>query len=413
MKKRIIASALAVSFVAPCAFAQDAVRISGFGTGALTWTNTDKAEFGRPNQASGATKDVTTGVDSNFGVQADYAVNSWLSVTGQGLVRKDAQDDFGAELAWAFAKAKVSDDVAIRVGRMGVPAFMISDYRNVGYANTMLRPPAEVYSQMLFNTVDGADVIWQHSDGDTTYTAQFAAGKSKVDIAGGPSLEGRRLTALNLVAEHGPLTVRFGRVDGRLSLNNSASLATLLKSLNTVAAGYKLPQAAQLATDIDVRDKKASFTSLGATLDWNNIIMQSEYAKRKTDSYVNDTTSWYVMGGYRIGKFLPYYSHAKLTIDGNVDNHMPAACPAGYPAACTPTLVALNGVVANLRYTGVSQGAQQTDTIGLRWDFHSSVALKVQFDRVRPSQASGLLINPQPGFRGPVTVGAVALDFVF
>ncbi|PQO88853.1 hypothetical protein C5614_29925 [Massilia phosphatilytica] len=415
MKKRIIASALAVSFVAPCAFAQDAsaVRISGFGTGALTWTNTDKAEFGRPNQASGARKDVTTGVDSNFGVQADYAVNSWLSVTGQGLVRKDAQDDFGAELAWAFAKAKVSDDVAIRVGRMGVPAFMISDYRNVGYANTMLRPPAEVYSQMLFNTVDGADVIWQHSYGDTTYTAQFAVGKSKVDIAGGPALDGRRLTALNLVAEHGPLTVRFGRVDGRLTLSNSASLATLLKSLNTVAAGYKFPQAAQLATDIDVRDKKASFTSLGATLDWNNIVVQSEYAKRKTDSYVNDTTSWYAMGGYRIGKFLPYYSHARLTIDGNVDNHMPAACPAGYPAACTPTLAALNGVVANLRYTGVSQGEQQTDTIGLRWDFHSSVALKVQVDRVRPGKAAGLLINPQPGFHGPVTVGAVALDFVF
>ena len=67
------------------------VRISGFGTGALTWTNTDKAEFGRPNQASGATKDVTTGVDSNLGLQADYPINSWLSVTGQGLVRKDAQ----------------------------------------------------------------------------------------------------------------------------------------------------------------------------------------------------------------------------------------------------------------------------------------------------------------------------------
>ena len=413
MKKRIIASALALSFVAPCAFAQDAVRISGFGTGALTWTNTDKAEFGRPNQASGATKDVTTGVDSNFGVQADYAVNNWLSVTGQGLVRKDAQDDFGAELAWAFAKAKVSDDVSIRVGRMGLPAFMISDYRNVGYANTMLRPPAEVYSQMLFNTVDGADVIWQHSYAATTYTAQFAVGKTKADVAGGPSLDGRRVTALNLVAEHGPLTVRFGRVDGHLTLNGSASLATLLNTLNTVAAGYKFPQAAQLAKDIDVRDKKASFTSLGATLDWNDIVVQSEYAKRKTDSYINDTTSWYVMGGYRIGKFLPYYSHAKLSIDGNVRNGMPAACPAGYPAACTPTLATLNGIVGNLRYTGVSQGEQQTDTIGLRWDFRSSVALKMQFDRVRPNKGSGLLVNAQPGFKGPVTVGAVALDFVF
>jgi hypothetical protein len=415
MKKHIIASALALSFVVPCAFAQDGsnVRISGFGTGALTWTNTDKAEFGRPNQAGGATKDVTTGVDSNFGVQADYAVNSWLSVTGQGLVRKDAQDDFGAELAWAFAKAKVSDDVSFRVGRMGVPAFMISDYRNVGYANTMLRPPAEMYSQMLFNTVDGADVTWQHSVGDTTFTAQLAYGKNKTDLVDGLSMEAHGMSALNLVAEHGPLTVRFGRVDGKITLNGSTSMTTLLNSLNMVAAGYHIPQAAQLASDIDVRDKKASFTSIGATLDWNDILVQSEYAKRKTASWVNDTTSWYVMGGYRIGKFLPYYSHARLSIDGTVHNGMPAACPAGYPAACTPTLAALSGIVAALPYTGVSQGEQQTDSIGMRWDFYRSLALKVQFDHVRPNQAAGLLINPQPGFRGPVNVGAVAVDFVF
>ena len=410
MKKRIIASALALSFVAPCAFAQDAVRISGFGTGALTWSNTDKAEFGRPNQASGATKDVTTGVDSNFGVQADYAVNSWLSVTGQGLVRKDAQDDFGAELAWAFAKAKVSDDVSIRVGRMGLPAFMISDYRNVGYANTMLRPPNEVYSQNLFNTIDGADVIWQHTYGDTTYTAQFAAGRNKSDLISGLNTTGNRMKVLNLVAEHGPLTLRFGRLTGLLSVNNTA-LPLLLNGLNAVAAGYRVPQLAQLATELDVHNKKATFTSLGATLDWNNILVQSEFAKRKTDAYLNDTTSWYVMGGYRFGKILPYYTHAKLSIDGSPNTNI--ACPAGYPAACGLTVAALTDKAAGLRYTGVGQGEQQTDSIGVRWDFRNSVALKVQFDHVRPNKASGLLSNVKPGFTSPVNVGAVALDFVF
>lgn len=89
-------------------------------------------------------------------------------------MRKDAQDDYGAELSWAFAKAKVSDDISIRVGRIGLPAYMISNCRNAGYANTMLRLPSEVYSQMVFNTVDGADVIWQHSYGAATYTAQLA-----------------------------------------------------------------------------------------------------------------------------------------------------------------------------------------------------------------------------------------------
>lgn len=412
MKKRIIASALAMSFAVPCAFAQDAsnVRVSGFGTGALTWTNTDQAEFTRANQQTGAKKNPTTGVDSNLGLQVDYKANNWLSLTGQGLVRKDAQDDFGAELAWAFAKAKVSDDVSIRVGRMGLPAFMISDYRNVGFANTMLRPPNEVYSQNLFNTIDGADVTWQHTYGDTTYTAQFAAGRNKSDLISGLNTTGNRMKVLNLVAEHGPLTLRFGRLTGNLSVNGS-SLPLLLNALNQVAAGYHVPRAAQLATELDVTDKKATFTSLGASLDWNNIVVQSEFAKRTTEAYVNDTTSWYVMGGYRFGKILPYYTHAKITIDGSPDTN--AACPAGAPAACAPTLAALTAKAAGLRYTGLGQGEQQTDSIGVRWDFRSSVALKVQFDHVRPNQASGLLSNVKPGFTSPVNVGAVALDFVF
>jgi hypothetical protein len=416
MKKRIIASALALSVAVPCAYAQDTspVRISGFGTGALTWSNSDQAEFGRPNQARGADSGVTTGVDSNLGLQADYTVNSWLSLTGQGLVRKDATDDFGAELSWAFAKAKVSNDISIRVGRMGLPVFMISDYRNVGYANTFLRPPSEMYSQVTFDNVDGADITWQHSYGDTTYTAQFAYGSNKSDIAGGPTMNARRLSALNLVAEHGPLTLRFGRADTHITLDNQAGLNTLLASMRTAAAGYRIPALASQADAIAINHKKASFTSVGAALDWNNVVVQSEYAKRKTDSYLNDTTSWYVMAGYRFGKVLPYYTHSSLKIDGSVDNMVPGSCPAGYPAACGATLRQFSGIVNGLKFSGLGQGEQNTDTLGVRWDFYRSMDLKLQIDRIRPEGgSSGLLINVQPGYRGPVTVGAVAIDFVF
>jgi len=415
MKKRILASLLALPLAVSTAYAQDTspVRISGFGTAALTWTNTDQAEFARPNQARGARKQPTTGVDSNLGLQADYTVNSWLSFTGQGLVRKDAEDNYGAELSWAFAKAKVSNEVAIRVGRIGLPVFMISDYRNVGYANTFLRPPAEMYSQVPINNIDGADLTWQHSIGDTTYTAQIAYGSSRADIYGGAEVEGRHLSALNLVAEHGPLTLRVGRADTKISVNNQSALNGLVNSLQTAGAGYRLPALTALAAEIAPKNKKASFTSVGAGLDWNNIVAQAEYAKRKTESYLNDTSSWYVMGGYRIGKFLPYVSHAKLRIDGAVANTVPAACPAGYPAACGATVRALSGAVGNLKYSGVGQGEQTTDSIGVRWDFYRSVALKAQVDRVHPDAGNGLLSNVQPGFRGPVTVGALALDFVF
>jgi hypothetical protein len=414
MNKRIIATLLALPLAVSTAYAQDSsgVRISGFGTGALTWTNSDQAEFSRPNQASGAKKNVTTGVDSNLGLQADYTINSWLSVTGQGLVRKDAEDDFGAELSWAFAKAKINDELSVRVGRIGLPVFMISDYRNVGYANTFLRPPVELYSQVPFSSINGADVTWQHGFGDTNVTAQLAYGGAESQLVGN-TIDAHRVSALNLVAEHGPFTVRFGRADAKLSLNTSTSLNTLYANLRAAGTGYKFPQLNQLANDLQLNKKKASFTSVGLGLDWNNIVAQTEYAKRKTDSYVNDTSAWYVMAGYRFGKVLPYYIHSELKIDGSPANTVPASCPAGYPAACTPTMVALRNGVNSVRNSGIGQGEQTTDTIGVRWDFYRSVALKAQIDRVRPQNGHGLFLATQPGFKGPVTVGAVALDFVF
>jgi hypothetical protein len=416
MNKQIIVAVLALPLALSSAFAQEAqgptVKISGFGTGALTWTNTDQAEFARPNQASGVRKDPRTGVDSNLGLQADIGVNSWLSFTAQGLVRKDAEDDFGAELAWAFAKAKINDQFSVRVGRIGLPAFMISDYRNVGYANTFLRPPVEMYSQVPFNSLDGIDATYQQSFGDTTVTGQLALGATEAKIAGGLTGKGKKMSALNIVAEHGPFTARFGRVDAKVSIDGSTSLANLLGGLRSFGTALRAPQLTDMANEIDANDKKASFTSVGLGMDWNNIVVQSEFAKRKTDTYVNDTTSWYVMGGYRIGKVLPYAIHGKVKIDGFPANAVPATCPVASLTVCGQ-LAALRAGANRLPYGGIGQGEQSTTSIGVRWDFYRSLALKAQIDRVKPTTGSGLLLAPAAGFNKDVTVGAVAIDFVF
>lgn len=421
MNKRFIASLLTLPLALSSAFAQDTsaaaptVKVSGFGTGALTWSDTDQAEFARPNQTSGAGKQPRTGVDSNLGLQASVEVNPWLSGTVQGLVRKDAEEGYGADLAWAFAKFKLSDRFSVRVGRMGLPVFMISDYRNVGYANTMVRPPAEVYSQVPFDSIDGIDGTFQHSIGATSVTAQLALGRTKAALNAAGSvvhLQTELVSALNLVAENGPLTVRVGHARTKASIDDSTSLNALLGGLRGAGAGYHFAQLAPLADALSVSNKQFSFSSAGAILDWNQLLLQGEYAKRKSDSYVNDTTSWYLMAGYRIGKFLPYASHASLKSDRSVTNTVPAACPAGYPAACTPTMQALSAGVTRVSSTG-TQGQQSTDTIGVRWDFYRSAALKVQIDRVSPQHGQGLFVMPAASFSGPVTVGAVAVDFVF
>ncbi len=418
MNKRVIATLLALPLAVSTAYAQDgggfpAVKVSGFGSAAVTYSDNGHAEFARPNQASGSSRDLRTGIDSNLGLQADIPVNSWLSLTAQGLVRRDAEESWGAELSWAFAKARLSDEISLRVGRVGLPVFMISDYRNVGYANTLLRPPAEVYSQVPFNSVDGADITWQHSFGDTSVTSQLAVGSVKSPLAGGIHAKGKKIAALNISAEHGPFTVRAGHARADITIDDSASLNTLVAGLRAAGAGYRFAALPTLANEIEANGKGAHFSSLGLAMDWNNIVVQSEFAKRKTKTYINDTTSWYLMGGYRMGKFLPYVSHARLKVDSAIVNTVPAACPAGYPAACTPTLQQLGAGVRRLPNTGVGQGEQSTNSFGFRWDFASSVALKVQLDRVKPRNGNGLFLNVQPGFKDAVMVGALSLDFVF
>jgi hypothetical protein len=412
MKTRFFVAALALPFAVSTAYAQDssAVRISGFGTAALTWADTDQAEFARPNQASGVKKDPRTGVDSNLGLQADYTVNSWLSVTGQGLVRKDGEDDYGAELTWAFVKAKLSDEVSVRVGRTAMPAFMISDYRNVGYANTFLRPPSEVYSQMPLNSIDGADITWQAQYGDNNITAQAGYGRSSVKLSSGPKATAKNAYALSLTVEHGPFTARIGR-SGTKFTSESKELDALVSTFTAAGAAFNIGQLKDMGVLLDSHDKKYTFTSAGLSMDWKNIVVQTEYAKREMpDSFLGSSKAWYAMGGYRIGQFLPYYTHARV-ISSGITNTIPTSCPAGAPAACGPTVAAMYGLMEAVR-VGVNGASQTTDSIGLRWNVSSSADIKIQIDRIKP-EGPGLFVNAKPGFRDTVTVGAVAVDFVF
>ncbi|MQA18240.1 hypothetical protein [Rugamonas rivuli] len=397
-KLAITALAVLGALAATAAHAQDGmpITVSGFGTGALTMTNSDQAEFNRVNQASGVTKHARPGVDSNLGIQATAKWSDTVSFTAQGLVRKNGNNDqFGAELAWAFAKFKLNDDFSLRLGRIGLPVYMISDVRNVGYANTMLRPPNEVYRQVTADNADGGDVTYQHSFGDTTVTAQAAVGRTKVRSPGNYYVEFKPVISTQLVVENGPFTYRVGRSQATFGLFDNASLTGLVGTLNKVGL-------TSVASELKLTDIKGTFTSAGITMDYNNIIGQAEYAKRKTESrLVQDTSSWYVMMGYRYGKFVPYIVHGDVKQDSIRDF-------AGIPTA-GPLAALTAGTNA-----AIKAGLQSTTGIGLRWDFYKSAAFKVQMDRIKTRDGAGYFLNPKPGFAGStVNVYAAAIDFVF
>ena len=371
-----------------------AIAISGFGTAALTSSNTDDAEFARPGQVAGAGKHWRTGTDSNFGIQATATFNDHLSATVQGLASKTIRDHYGAELTWAFLKYKIDDSFSVRAGRIRPPVYMVSDFVNVGYANTMMRPPGETYSQATVKSFDGADVVYQRGFGESTLTVQFGAGSARPRNPDSAKTRLSPFTALNVQLENGPVSVRIGRADTKINRTDDALLEGFLATLRGAGLG-------RVADDFSITDVRASFTSVGATLDYRNFLVQSEYAVRRSHTRVlPDTTSWYAMLGYRYGKLTPYYYYGDLKQD---DPRSYAGLPESGP------LAPLSAAVNTLARTGL----QSTHAVGLRWDFYKSAALKVQLDHVTPKDGPGLFVDAQPGFKRSVNVYAVGIDFVF
>jgi hypothetical protein len=376
------------------------LNVSGFGTLAAAKSNTEDARFTRANQREGTAGTSTLGLDSNLGLQATYTFSDKLSATTQILSRKSTGDSFTTELAWAFVKYKLNDEVSFRAGRIVVPAFLISDYQNVGYANTMMRPPVEMYGQMFIENADGVDVNWQRAFGDTNVTAQafvgIARGKSYVSSDHSSPRYQAPVGGFAVSAEHGPVTLRFAHAQGKLKATDVKPINSLTATLASVGFG-------QLADDITIADyKRVAFTSVGLMADWNNIVVQSEFGMRRAKDpvYLADSNAWYTMVGYRFGKVLPYFSHAKYDGKGST-----VAVPAAL--ARIPTL---NAGVKNL----LAPGSQSSNTVGVRWDFASSAALKVQVDRVKPGAKNGFLSDVTPaGVGKKVTVVAAGVDFVF
>jgi hypothetical protein len=166
----------------------------------------------------------------------------------------------------------------LRAGEMALPTFLVSDSRNVGYANTWLRPPAEVYSFASFDTFRGADITYQHSVGPYTVTLGALAGRVETDdlyLSGFALIvHGRNLRGYNAALDVGPLTLRYSHV--------KADVDVLIGNYIAGKLFY-------------------TFSSIGAMFDRNNVVAQAEFIARHAGQTDVDYNAWYTLGGYRLG----------------------------------------------------------------------------------------------------------------
>jgi hypothetical protein len=370
------------------------IDISGFGTGGFAVTDTSKAEFGHSQtQAIGANDQGDVGVDSLFALQGTVHLNDVFSATVQGMVRRFFSTGFQLDVPVFFVKADVTHDFAIRVGRIQLPVFMSSDYRQVGYSNTWIRPPVEVYGQVPFDSDDGADMLYRTSLGPLDISAQAFYGKTDASLPNGVSVQSRQNWGANATITMGPLSLRAGHNQSQFT---STSTATNQLLAAVSAAGFQA-----LAARLNPVNVPFRFTDYGFSLDGTHFTIQGEWSRETGGGFLASADAQYLLAGYRIRKFTPYAMYAREKITSpRTDTTIP---PVG------PLLPLAQGVNQLINSVGADQ---HTVSAGLRWDFHESVDLKLQLDHVS-FQGNGLFINPQPGFHGPVNVGSMTVDFVF
>lgn len=418
-QKLLIASGILLALQGTQVHAMGDITINGFLTAAATYSDgkhdvTDTPIGYRLGLADSELNTDTR--DNRLGIQIAAPVNDTVSLTAQ-LLAKGGEMGYNVTADWAYASINLDDNFDLRIGKVKVPQFLVSDYLEVGYAYPWLRPPVEVYSTNPIVSLSGVDLLFYKQVDDVGFTFQlYAGGGNHTTLVPAPSVDITRQIMAGAQAGD-PMSqamINGGLLASSCSQNlylydyatytpecvtmlpvkgDVASFTTnKMVGFNfSVANDYATFRIGYFSTRVDapafgLYDKFGSFGGVGFSLDWNDLVILSEYISRDTEKDMimemafPDQTAGYVTLGYRIEDFLPYATYSMID-EGNDKTTM--------------------GV--ELKQTSTS--------IGMRYEMGPAAALKFEATQVTPEKGNHGLYD-SVGVKTGNVVG-VSMDFIF
>ena len=328
------------------------VELSGYLTFATTYASTDNTGDITYYNALANTDhwDFDTRMN-HVGVQIYSALTDKVSVT-LALTAQGGQSGYEVTPEWAYGTYQFNQDWGLRMGRFKGPFYMVSDYRDVGYAYPWVRPPEEVYNTNPIKSVNGLDLVFQKTVNDVNYLLEIYGGS------------GTNETLVNANLAPGfcpPATCPYAPTDVPFEFetyNSAGFSASIGTEAITFRAGY---YNTKVNAPPIVSEESGSFAGVGLIVDWRNILFYSEYVQRDTDDTPTmsvafpDQNAWYATLGYRFSSFLPYVTFADID-EGN------------------------DAVPNALRQSSVA--------LGLRWDIDDAAAIKFEAKQIDPGESS-------------------------
>ena len=290
--------------------------------------------------------------ESLFGLQFKADLLDGLTATAQ-LVSRGA-DDWNSELEWAYFSYEFNENWTLQAGKKRLPLFYYSDFYDVGYAYTWIRPPADLYTWQIFNYT-GANILYSTElNDDWSLNANIYAGSED-------DKENKLLGDFFFGAETREIWKDI--VGGVVNVSNEW-LEVRLTHMQYTNERY-IDGERQTWDGQDERTGK--FYGLATNVNIDNWFLLTEINRL---DLVNNLDSYMISTGYTFDTITPYVGYSELEEDAeDGENH-------------------------------------NTAFAGLRWDFHHSAALKVQYDKVEDNSVD-LAVT------GDVEALTISVDLVF
>lgn len=285
------------------ALEQGEYRLNGFGTVGITRLGGE--EHGRSYGVAGQTNDSWRGDQlSKLGGQIQYGLTDTIGLTLQATVKPE-QDNWKANLEWAYISWQANDRLILRAGRLRNPVYMYSETLDVGFTYPWLRLPDEVYSQVQLSNYEGADAV---------YTIPLSFGALTFQVGGGQAvnrnifgldklydIDYKKIFASNVsLATNRFGTLRISYTEADIDSDYNAAVGTSSGERSSVSFG-------------SLNKQKGKFTSVGYQYDNGTWLTSNELTRRVIEADGEGASkAFYLMGGRRFGDFLVHTTYAQL-----------------------------------------------------------------------------------------------------
>jgi len=398
-----------ISLIATVVEAEDqypAFSVKGFGSIGYTRTDTDQIGFYRNRtQTQEAKKSLEISTDSRLGIQLDVDISKSLQASTQFILRDHAGDFLEQNLDSVYLRWYLTEDTSIRLGRMGADSFLLSDYRNVGYAYPWMRPPHEFYSNIPITHYDGIDVTKFLSLGNNYLSLKAFAGYTSTNLSeeyANLELEGP-IAGANIVYESENWRTRVGYTYIRQV--KEIQLQTLRAAINDPLTNSVIPGISDLTPLLSVKDSNLHFISLGTTYDDGTWLVHTEASYIDTQNIFNpDVASAYLSIGRRFST-LTLYTLYGISHSFHKKHKVPDV---RFPV---PALIALQQATDSaINDNGTDE---QSLSLGLRWDLHPKVAFKAQWSHYWLADDGASLWQKPASRKIPDNVNVISFGFDF